>query len=102
VAPTTPIRAIPPRELPRGAPLGVAVVAAPAVHSDDARPLVTLPLWIVLGISLVVLGIALTGPRVLPEPVGIVVFEHRESLLYAGTATLLGIGLGILIGLVGS
>jgi hypothetical protein len=102
VAPTTPIRGIPPRELPRGAPLGVAVVPASAVHSDDAPPFLPLPLWIVLGISLLVLGIALARPSVLPEPVGIVVLEHRESLLYAGTATFLGIGLGVLIGLVGS
>jgi hypothetical protein len=34
--------------------------------------------------------------------VGIVVYEQRESLVYAGAAMALGIGLGLLITLAGS
>jgi hypothetical protein len=63
---------------------------------------VPLPLWILLALSLVILAIALTPPRVLPGSVAIVFSERRESAVYAGTAALLGIVLGFLIAQVGS
>ena len=48
-------------------------------------------------LSLIVVGIALTPPGALPRPVGIVVYEQRDSLVWAGSAIALGIGLGLLI-----
>ncbi len=48
-------------------------------------------------LSLIVVGIALTPPGALPRPVGIVVYEQRDSLVYAGAAIALAIGLGLLI-----
>jgi hypothetical protein len=94
-------RLIPPRELPRGAVVGVAVVPVVAVDSA-ARARIPLPLWVMLALSLVVLAFALTPPRVLPASVGIVLAERRQALVYAGIAALLGIGVGFLIASVGS
>ena len=39
----------------------------------------------------------MTPPGALPRPVGIVVYEQRDSLVYGGVATALAIGLGLLI-----
>jgi hypothetical protein len=54
-------------------------------------------LGIALVLSLVVVGLALTPPGALPRPVGILVYEQRDSLVYAGAAIALGIGIGLLI-----
>jgi hypothetical protein len=82
--------------------VAVAVLPAAAVGSEDATPLLSFALWIMFGLSLVVLAVALTPLRVLPGSVGIVVGERRESLFYFGTATALGIGVGVAIGWVAS
>jgi hypothetical protein len=96
------IRQVPPRELPRGAAVGVALVPVAPVTAGTASFRVPLPLWILLALSLVILAIALTPPRVLPGSAAIVFSERRESAVYAGTAALLGIVLGFLIAQVGS
>lgn len=101
----TAFRRIPPRELPDPARAGVvaaSVVPRAAVNAETVSFRVPRPFWIVLALSLVVLAIALTPPRLLPGSVGIVVSERRDFLVYAGTAALLGIGLGLLIAQVGS
>lgn len=101
----TAFRQIPPRELPDPARAGLAVVSVippAAVTAETVSFRVPRPFWIVLALSLVVLAIALTPPRLLPGSVGIVVSERRDFLVYAGTAALLGIGLGLLIAQVGS
>jgi hypothetical protein len=99
---TTPVRLVAPRELPRGVAVGVAVLPAAAVVSEDAAPLLRFALWIMLGLSLVVLAVALATPRVLPASVGIVVEERRGSLFYFGAATALGIGVGVASAWLGS
>jgi hypothetical protein len=101
----TAFRRIPPRELPDPARAGVvaaSVVPRAAVNAETVSFRVPRPFWIVVALSLVVLAIALTPPRLLPGSVGIVVAERRDFLVYAGTAALLGIGLGLLIAQVGS
>jgi hypothetical protein len=78
--------------------MGVAFIPAAAAGPEDATPLLSFALWIMLGLSLGVLAVAVTPLRVLPGSVGIVVGERRESLFYFGTATALGIGVGVAIG----
>jgi hypothetical protein len=53
-------------------------------------------------VALFMLAVGLTPLRVLPRPVGMAVYEHREPLIYAGLVTALGVGLGLLITLAGS
>ena len=98
---TTPVRLVAPRELPRGVAVGVAVLPAAAVVSEDAA-LLRFALWIMLGLSLVVLAVALATPRVLPASVGIVVEERRGSLFFFGTAMALSIGVGVAVAWLGS
>jgi hypothetical protein len=89
----------PPPEITQGQPtsLGPTVVPVASLSSGSSSSLLPLLLGIALVLSLVVVGIALTPPGLLPRPVGIVVYEQRESLVYAGAAIALGIGLGLLI-----
>ena len=75
---------------------------AASLSSDSSSSLLPLLLGIALVLSLIVVAIALTPPGALPRPVGIVVYEQRDSLVYAGAAIALGIGLGLLITLAGS
>jgi hypothetical protein len=49
-----------------------------------------------------VVAVALTPPWVLPRPVGAVVYDRRDLLVFAGIATALSIGLGLLITLASS
>jgi hypothetical protein len=77
-------------------------VPAASLSSDSPSSLLPLLLAIALVLSLIVVGIALIPPGALPRPVGIVVYEQRDSLVYAGAAIALGIGLGLLITLAGS
>jgi hypothetical protein len=72
-------------------------VSATDVSSRSSRDLLPLALAIALAASLMLVAVALTPPRVLPRPVGILLYERRDSLLYAGVATALSIGLGLLI-----
>jgi hypothetical protein len=89
----------PPPEITQGQPtsLGPTVVPVASLSSGSSSSLLPLLLGIALVLSLVVVGIALTPPGRLPRPVGIVVYEQRESLVYTGAAIALGIGLGLLI-----
>jgi hypothetical protein len=93
----------PPPEITQGEPvsLGPAVVPVASLSSGSSSSLLPLLLGIALVLSLIVIGIALTPPGLLPRPVGIVVYEQRESLVYAGAAMALGIGLGLLITVAG-
>jgi hypothetical protein len=77
-------------------------VPAASLSSGSSSNLLPLLLAIALVLSLIVVGIALTPPGFLPRPVGIVVYEQRDSLVYAGAAIALGIGLGLLITVAGS
>ena len=83
------------------ASLGVTVVPVASLSSGSSSSLLPLLLGIALVLSLIVVGIALTPPGLLPRPVGIVVYEQRDPLVYAGAAIALGIGLGLLITVAG-
>jgi hypothetical protein len=93
----------PPPEITQGQPtsLGPTVVPVASLSSGSSSSLLPLLLGIALVLSLVVVGIALTPPGLLPRPVGIVVYEQRDPLVYAGAAIALGIGLGLLITVAG-
>ena len=72
-------------------------VAVASLSSGSSSSILPLLLGIALALSLIVVGVALTPPGALPRPVGIVVYEQRDSLVYAGVAIALGIGVGLLI-----
>jgi hypothetical protein len=82
--------------------VAVGVLTAAAVDSEDGTQLLRFAFWIMLGLSLVVLGVAAAPPRVLPASVGIVVGKRRESLFWVGAVTALSIGVGAGIALLGS
>jgi hypothetical protein len=74
----------------------VATVAA----SSSSSMLLPLVLGIALGLSLMIVGVALTPARAMRKgSVAAVVEDRRESLLYTGVAVALGIGLGLVIAL---
>jgi hypothetical protein len=50
-----------------------------------------------LALSLLVVALALTPPTVLPRSFGLTMYERRDSLVFAGLATALSIGIGLLI-----
>jgi hypothetical protein len=79
------------------ASLGAAVVPVASLSAGSSSSLLPLLLGIALVLSLIVVGIALTPPAVLPRPVGMVVHDQRDSLVYGGFAIALGIGLGLMI-----
>jgi hypothetical protein len=88
----------PPPEITQLGPASLGtVVPVASLTSGSSSSLLPLLLGIALVLSLIVVGIALTPPALLPRPVGIVVYEQRDSLVYAGAAIALGIGLGLLI-----
>lgn len=89
----------PPPEITQLQPasLGPAVVPVATLTSGSSSSLLPLLLGIALVLSLIVVGLAMTPPGALPRPVGIVVYEQRDSLVYGGLATALAIGLGLLI-----
>jgi hypothetical protein len=99
---TTPARLVAPRELPREAAVGAAILPAAAVGSEDATPLLRFAFWIMLGLSLVVLAVVAARQLVLPTSVGIVVGKRRQSLFCVGAVTALSIGVGVAIALLGS
>jgi hypothetical protein len=70
-------------------------VASVGTHSSST--LLPILLAAALGLSLIVVAVALTPPWVLPRTFGAVVYERRDSLIYAGIATALSIGVGLLI-----
>lgn len=79
------------------ASLGPTVVPVASISSGSSSSLLPLLLGIALVLSLIVVGLAMTPPGALPRPVGILVYEQRDSLVYGGAAIALGIGLGLLI-----
>jgi hypothetical protein len=93
----------PPPEITQLGPASLgSTVAVANLSSGSSSSLLPLLLGIALVLSLVVVGIALTPPGALPRPVGILVYEQRDSLVYAGAAIALGIGVGLLIAVAGS
>ena len=87
----------PPPEILAGPAFAATVEPIASVSSGSSSTLLALGLVIALGVALLVVAIALTPPWVLPRPVGIAVYERRDSLVYAGIATALSIGVGLLI-----
>jgi len=61
--------------------------------------LVPLVLGIALGLSLMLVAVALTPARVFRRPVAAIVEDRRETLFYGGIAAALGLGLGLGIAL---
>lgn len=61
--------------------------------------LVSLVLGIALGLSLMLVAVALTPARMMRRSVAVIVEDRRETLLYAGVAAAIGIGLGLAIAL---
>ncbi len=74
---------------------GLPYVSLP--HSSASLGGLAVVLGIVLGLSLLVMAVALTPPWILPGPVGALVYDRRDYLFYGGVATALSIGLGIVI-----
>ena len=62
--------------------------------------LLSLVLGIALGLSLMIVAVALTPARVMRRSVAVIVEDRRETLLYGGVVAALGIGLGLGITLV--
>jgi hypothetical protein len=90
----------PPPEIQQSDPatLGPAVVPVVSVGSrSSSSTLLPILLGAGLGLSLLVVAVALTPPWVLPRTVGAAVYERRDSLVYAGVATALSIAVGLLI-----
>jgi hypothetical protein len=61
--------------------------------------LLSLVLGIALGLSLMIVAVALTPARVMRRSVAEIVEDRREMLLYGGVAASLAIGLGLGIAL---
>jgi hypothetical protein len=62
--------------------------------------LLSLVFGIALGLSLMIVAVALTPARVMRRSVAVIVEDRRETLLYGGVTAALGIGLGLGITLV--
>jgi hypothetical protein len=62
--------------------------------------LLSLVLGIALGLSLMIVAVALTPARVMRRSIAVIVEDRRETLLYGGVAATLAIGLGLGIALV--
>jgi hypothetical protein len=62
--------------------------------------LLSVVLGIALGFSLMIIAVALTPARAMRRSVAVIVEDRRGTLLYAGVAAGLGIGLGLVITLV--
>jgi hypothetical protein len=80
----------------RGA-LGPSVVPVASADSDSFSSLLPIVLVGALGLALILIAVALTPSWALPRTVGAVLYERRDSLIYAGIATAVSIGLGLLI-----
>jgi hypothetical protein len=57
--------------------------------------LLSLVLGIALGLSLMIVAVALTPARMMRRSVAVIVENRRETLLYGGVAATLAIGLGL-------
>ena len=57
--------------------------------------LLSLVLGIALGLSLMIVAVALTPARMMRRSVAVIVEDRRETLLYGGVAATLAIGLGL-------
>ena len=57
--------------------------------------LLSLVLGIALGLSLMIVAVALTPARMMRRSVAVIVEDRRETLFYGGVAATLAIGLGL-------
>jgi hypothetical protein len=57
--------------------------------------LLSVVLGIALGLSLMIVAVALTPARMMRRSVAAIVEDRRETLLYGGVAATLAIGLGL-------
>ena len=57
--------------------------------------LLSVVLGIALGLSLMIVAVALTPARMMRRSVAVIVEDRRETLLYGGVAASLAIGLGL-------
>jgi hypothetical protein len=57
--------------------------------------LLSVVLGIALGLSLMIIAVALTPARAMRRSVAVIVEDRRETLLYWGIAATLSIGLGL-------
>jgi hypothetical protein len=57
--------------------------------------LLSVVLGIALGLSLMIVAVALTPARMMRRSVAVIVEDRRETLLYGGVAATLAIGLGL-------
>ena len=62
--------------------------------------LLSVVLGIALGLSLMIIAVALTPARAMRRSVAVIVEDRRETLLYWGIAASLSIGLGLATALV--
>ncbi len=84
---------------PRSGPPATSGVPAAAKTSSNSLALL---LGVALGLSLLVIAVAMTPPWMLPRQMVRPVYEHREAVVVGGIATTLSIGLGLVITLFGS
>jgi hypothetical protein len=80
-----------------GPPGGPTAVPVASLSSGSSSSLLLLLFGIGLALSLIVVGIALTPPRALPRPVGMVVYEQRDFLVWVGITIAVSVGLALLI-----
>jgi hypothetical protein len=74
-----------------------AVVPVAAASSDSSSLLFPLALGAALGLSLLLVLLALTPAWALPRPMEALVYDRRELLIFVGCAAALSIGLGFTI-----
>jgi hypothetical protein len=82
--------------------LATTPVAVGIQGAGSSSRLLPLLLGGLLLLSLLVAAAAAIPPWVLPRNVGVLAYEHRESILAGGVAAAVSIGLGLAIALLGS
>ncbi len=82
-------------ELKRPRASQVPAVLPAAAAGSDSSFLLPLALGFVLGLSLLIIALALTPPWALPRQVQVLVYDRREVMIFGGFAIALSIGLSI-------
>ena len=84
---------------PRSGPPAASGVPAAAKSSSSSLALL---LGVALGLSLLVVAVAVTPPWLLPRQMVRPVYEHREAVIVGGIATTVTIGFVLVLTLLGS
>lgn len=84
---------------PAAATAAAVATVATVATSPPSSMLLPLVFGIALGLSLMIVGVALAPPWAMRGSVAVVVGHRRETLLYAGVVVALGVGLGLGISL---